>query len=61
MIAPGERKTVMLFDVRFSYKIEAAYSSGTLAVIEIEIPARTLVKPHNHTREYEFSLVSTER
>ena len=47
----------MLFGVWFSYKVEAADSGGTLAVMEVEIPPRTLVKPHNHTREDEFSLV----
>jgi uncharacterized RmlC-like cupin family protein len=26
-------------------------------VLEVEIPAKTLVKPHNHTREDEFSLI----
>jgi quercetin dioxygenase-like cupin family protein len=57
MIAPGEGKTVMLFGVRFSYKVETADSAATLAVMEVEIPAHTLVKPHNHTREDEFSLV----
>jgi quercetin dioxygenase-like cupin family protein len=57
VIAPGAGKTVMLFGVRFSYKVETADSGGTLAVMEVEIPARTLVKPHNHTREDEFSLV----
>jgi quercetin dioxygenase-like cupin family protein len=39
------------------YKVESADSGGSLAVLEIEIPARTLVKPHNHSREDEFSLV----
>jgi quercetin dioxygenase-like cupin family protein len=57
VIGTGEGKTVMLFGVRFSYKVETADSGGTLAVMEVEIPARTLVKPHNHTREDEFSLV----
>ena len=47
----------MLFGVRFSYKVQAADSGGMLAVLEVEIPAHTLVKPHNHTREDEFSLV----
>jgi quercetin dioxygenase-like cupin family protein len=56
-IAPGEGKIVSLFGVRFSYKVETADSGGTLAVMEVEIPARTLVKPHNHTREDEFTLV----
>ena len=57
LVAPGEGKTVELFRVRFDYKIESADSGGSLAVLEIEIPARTLVKPHNHSREDEFSLV----
>jgi quercetin dioxygenase-like cupin family protein len=56
VVAPGGGKTVMLFGVRFSYKVEAAHSGGTLAVLEVEIPPRTLIKPHNHTREDEFSL-----
>lgn len=56
-IAPGDGKTVMLFGVRFSYKVESADSGGSLAVLEVEIPARTLVKPHSHSREDEFSLV----
>ena len=57
VIPPGAGKTVSLFGVRFSYKVETADCDGTLAVMEVEIPARTLVKPHNHTREDEFTLV----
>src|SRR5215475_15652788 len=57
MVAPGEGKTVMLFGIRFSYKVESAHSGGSLAVLEVQIPAKTLVKPHNHSREDEFSLV----
>ena len=57
MIGPGEGKTVMLFGVRFSYKVESADCGGSLAVLEVQIPAKTLVKPHNHSREDEFSLV----
>lgn len=57
VVAPGEGKTVVLFGVRFSYKVETADCGGTLAVMEVEIPPHTLVKPHNHTREDEFSLV----
>jgi hypothetical protein len=36
----------MLFGVRFD-------SGGSLTVLEVEIPAKTLVKPHNHPREDE--------
>jgi quercetin dioxygenase-like cupin family protein len=57
IVAPGEGKTVMLFGVRFSYKVESADSGGSLAVLEVQIPGKTLVKPHNHSREDEFSLI----
>jgi quercetin dioxygenase-like cupin family protein len=57
LVAPGEAKTVQLFGVRFAYKVDSADAGGSLAVLEVEIPAKTLVKPHNHTREDEFSLV----
>ena len=57
VVAPGEGKTVKLFDVRFGYKVVSADSGGALAVMEVEIPAGTLVKPHSHDREDEFSLV----
>jgi quercetin dioxygenase-like cupin family protein len=57
LVAPGEAKTVRLFGVRFDYKVDSADAGGSLAVLEVEIPAKTLVKPHNHTREDEFSLV----
>ncbi len=57
LIAPGEGKTVALFGVRFRYKVASADSAGRLAVLEVEIPAHTLVKPHSHSREDEFSVV----
>ncbi len=57
MISPDEGKTVKLFGVRFHYKIESTDSGGSLAVLEVEIPPRTLVKPHAHSREDEFSFV----
>jgi hypothetical protein len=41
LVVPGEGKTVELFRVRFDYKVESADSGGSLAVLEIEIPART--------------------
>ena len=57
LLAPGEGASVMLFGVRFDYKLRSADSGGSLAVLEVEIPGKTLVKPHNHAREDEFSLV----
>jgi quercetin dioxygenase-like cupin family protein len=57
VIAPDEGRTVKLFGVRFDYKVESKDSGGTIAILEVTIPPRTLVKPHNHTREDEFSLI----
>jgi quercetin dioxygenase-like cupin family protein len=57
VVGAGEGKTVMLFGVRFGYKVVSGDSGGRLAVLEVEIPAGTLVKPHSHAREDEFSLV----
>jgi quercetin dioxygenase-like cupin family protein len=57
LVGPGEGKIVKLFGVRFGYKVVSADSGGNLAMLEIEIPAKTLVKPHTHTREDEYSLV----
>ncbi len=57
LVGPGDGKTVMLYGVRFGYKVEGADSGGSLALLEVEIPAGTLVKPHNHSREDELSVV----
>jgi quercetin dioxygenase-like cupin family protein len=57
LVAPGEGSSITLYGVRFGYKVETADSGGSLALLEVEIPAGTLVKPHSHSREDEFSLV----
>ena len=57
LVPAGEQKTVLLFAVRFDYKVTAADSGGALAALEVTIPPRTLVKPHNHSREDEFTVV----
>jgi quercetin dioxygenase-like cupin family protein len=57
VVPPGEGRTVMLFSVRFDYKVTSADSGGDLAALEVTIPPRTLVKPHNHSREDEFTVV----
>ena len=56
-VAPGQGKTIMLYAVRFDYKVTSADSGGTLAALEVTIPPRTLVKPHNHSREDEYTVV----
>jgi len=55
--APGESKTVQLYGVRFDYKVTSADSGGALSALEVTIPPKTLVKPHNHSREDEFTVV----
>jgi quercetin dioxygenase-like cupin family protein len=57
LVAPGEGKTIMLFGVRCDYMVTSADSGGDLAALEVTIPPRTLVKPHNHSREDEFTVV----
>jgi quercetin dioxygenase-like cupin family protein len=59
VVAPGAGPTVKLFGVRFTYKVVSDDCGGTLAVMEVEIPPATLVKPHSHAREDEFSLVQS--
>jgi quercetin dioxygenase-like cupin family protein len=57
LVASGEGKCVMLFAVRFDYKVTSADSGGAVAALEVTIPPGTLVKPHNHAREDEFTVV----
>ena len=48
---------LQLYDVVFRWGIGADQTDGTLSLLEVTIPPRTLIKPHAHTREDEFSLV----
>ena len=57
VIRPDEASTIRLYDVVFNYGIGAGETDGRLSMLEVTIPPRTLIKPHTHTREDEFSLV----
>lgn len=57
VIRPDDEHRVQLYDVGFRYGIASAETDGRLAMLEVTIPPRTLIKPHLHTREDEFSLV----
>jgi quercetin dioxygenase-like cupin family protein len=57
VLAPGEGKTIMLFAVRFDDKVASADAGGALAALEVTIPPKTLIKPHDHSREDEFTVV----
>lgn len=57
VIRPDEANSIRLYDVAFSYGIGAGETDGRLSMLEVTIPPRTLIKPHAHGREDEFSLV----
>ena len=57
IVTGDERRALKLYDVRFHFGVAAADSAGRIAMIEVEIPPRTLVKPHMHSKEDEFTLV----
>ena len=57
----SSHRTVALFAVEFAFRLEAANTDGRAAVLEVTIPPRTLVKPHQHSEEDEFSLVLSGR
>lgn len=57
IVRPEEAHTISLYEVGFRYGISGAETDGRLAMLEVTIPPRTLVKPHAHSREDEFTLV----
>ena len=54
---PSAQRSLSLFAVEFGYRLEGTHTGGRLAVLEVTIPPRTLVKPHQHSREDEWSLI----
>src|ERR687895_737858 len=54
---PSDQRTVALYQVGFAYRLDASHTDGDMAVLEVEIPPRTLVKPHQHSREDEFTRI----
>jgi quercetin dioxygenase-like cupin family protein len=58
---PSDQRTVALYQVGFAYRLDASHTDGDMAVLEVEIPPRTLVKPHQHSREDEFTVVLSGR
>ena len=57
VVAAGQTHEISLYDVTFRYGIGAEETDGVLSMLEVTIPPRTLVKPHIHSREDEFTLV----
>lgn len=57
VVRPDDAHQIQLYDVLFRYGVGADASNGALSMLEVTIPPRTLIKPHMHSREDEFSLV----
>jgi len=57
VVRPDEVGTVQLNDTVFRYGVGTDQTEGRLSMLEVTIPPRTLIKPHQHTREDEFSFV----
>jgi quercetin dioxygenase-like cupin family protein len=58
--ASSHRK-VALYEVEFVFRLETANTDGHAAVLEVTIPPRTLVKPHQHSKEDELSIILSGR
>lgn len=59
IVRPDEARSVRLNDTVFRYGVGAEETAGRLSMLEVTIPPRTLIKPHLHTHEDEFSYVLT--
>ena len=57
VIRPEEAPSVKLNDTVFRYGIGSEQTDGRISLLEVTIPPRTLIKPHMHSREDEFSVV----
>ena len=57
VVRPDEARRISLYDVVFRYAIGSPESDGKLSMLEVTIPPRTLIKPHMHTLEDEFTLI----
>jgi quercetin dioxygenase-like cupin family protein len=57
VVAAEEAREISLYDVKFRYGIAADETDGVLSMLEVTIPPRTLVKPHVHSLEDEFTLI----
>jgi len=57
VVRPDEARRISLYDVVFRYGIGSAETDGKLSMLEVTIPPRTLVKPHMHTLEDEYTVI----
>ena len=57
VVRSDEAHQVRLNEVVFDYGLKAADSDGQLSILQVTIPPKTLIKPHMHGREDEFTLI----
>ena len=57
VVRPDEARHISLYDVVFRYGIGSVETDGKLSMLEVTIPPRTLVKPHMHSLEDEYTLI----
>ena len=57
IVRPDEAHQIRLNDTVFDYGLQAADTDGQLSVLQVTIPPKTLIKPHMHSREDEFTLI----
>ena len=57
VVRPEDAHHISLYDVTFRYGVGSAESDGGLSMLEVTIPPKTLIKPHMHTLEDEFTLI----
>jgi mannose-6-phosphate isomerase-like protein (cupin superfamily) len=55
------RRSATLYGVRFGFIVDREETGGALSIVECVIPPKTLVKPHKHLREDEFSVIQEGR
>lgn len=58
---PSSHRTLTLYGVEFTYDLVADDTGGALAALEVVIAPRKLVKPHQHSKEDEFTIVLSGR
>ncbi len=57
VVLADNARVISLYDVVFRYGVGGDTSDGSLSMLEVTIPPKTLVKPHMHTLEDEYTLV----
>ena len=58
VVQPGEGRTGTLGSIGVDFKLWGADTGGAVSIVEHPFPVGALVRPHLHTREDEYSIVT---